>query len=381
MKGLLLIIALLLSGFEAVAEARPIRVLILSDSKELNISASSKLEIKDLGNVSPMLIVGRSGGRCSISLSKGRLLIDNLKGTYSPILVRTTQDSPLTVNGRRYRGEIEVRRGERGIEVINIVDLEEYLYGVIKREISPHWSMEAVKAQAVVARTFAHYNLFRHDKEGYDLCNTYHCQVYGGMTSEDPRSIEAVDATRNEILAYEGRSINAIYHATCGGHTADASLVWPGGGGLAYLKGVSCPFCKQSPHYSWHYRIRFSEISSTLREKGYTIGSIQAISLSKKDDFGRVGELSIRESKGEIRIGANAFRLAMDPGKIRSTSFRILQIGDEVIFEGLGWGHGVGMCQWGAKGMAELGFNYEEILGYYYPNTRISRIGNQSEAH
>jgi stage II sporulation protein D len=242
---------------------------------------------------------------------------------------------------------------------------------VIKWEISPSWPLEAVKAQAIVARSFAYANIGRHGEEGYDLCRSQHCQVYGGVESEDPRATMAVNLTRGKVITLGGKLINSIYHATCGGGTADASLVW-GGKDLWYLRGVRCRFCRYSPHHYWSCRISIEEIEGALRKKGLDVGKVRAIYPVKRDRFGRIQKLVIIHSKGRDVMGANAFRLAIGPEKVRSTLFTLQRSSDYFFFNGRGWGHGVGMCQWGAKGMAEDGFDYLDIIHHYYPDTEIS---------
>jgi len=364
------ILGLLLFGFKPV-QAFTIRILILKNADKIEIFTPKSLEIAEKQSPIPIFIGGSEGARCTITLSGGNILINKVRIGHSPILVRSIPPAALRVNGRRYRGELEIRKTGDSLKAINIIDLEGYLYGVIRREISPNWPMEAVKAQAVAARTFVHANLGRHENEGYDLCSSYHCQVYGGMESEEFRSIEAVDITEGEILTYNGKLINAIYHATCGGHTADTSLVWAGKE-LHYLKGVICPFCKESPHYSWCYQISLDKIKAALEKNGYALGPIHNISPSKKDKAGRIGELIINHGQKKTKMNASAFRFALGPSNLRSTLFELNNTGKAILFQGFGWGHGVGMCQWGAKKMAELGFNYKEILGYYYPDTQIS---------
>ncbi|MBU4310377.1 SpoIID/LytB domain-containing protein, partial [bacterium] len=245
-----------------------------------------------------------------------------------------------------------------------------YLYGVMKHEISPAWPREAVKAQAVAARSFALNKKLKNIGKPYDLVATILAQVYGGLSGEDPRSNEAIDETRGEVLTYEGELIAAYYHATCGGETEDVENVW--GGRLPYLKSVRCKYCKDSPHYEWEKELSLSDISNALSRKG--ISEIESIEVYKRSSTERVVELVVEDEFGKHIISGNQFRMALGPNVIRSTYFKMKEKRGRVEFKGRGWGHGVGMCQWGARGMAEKNFSYKEILKHYYTEVKIQKI-------
>ena len=287
-----------------------------------------------------------------------------------------TSSSYLKVNEREYRGKIKIiRESGQALTVINELGIEEYLYGVIREEISPAWPLEAVKAQAVAARTFALNQLGRHEEAGFDLCATTHCQVYGGASSEDPRSLAAVDKTQGEVLTYRGKLIYAPYHATCGGSTEDVTRVWSDLKRLPYLKGTRDGFCRDSPHYRWSARLSLREIEGALKIFGFKTGRIVSIAPLKQSRAGRISRLKINHSRGVLKVSANAFRLAVGPSLVRSTVFRMEKEGSGYLkFRGKGWGHGVGLCQWGARGMALKGYDYKEILRHFYPKTKINKI-------
>ncbi|MBA7605901.1 hypothetical protein ES703_13036 [subsurface metagenome] len=367
----LMIACFILTGFRDSSDPK-IRVAILLDASSVKISATGRFKIFAPGKLEAVV----TGDEDSIYQIQPGLFGLKMDGPeeYGDILeIKPLENTFIRVNNRTYRGEIEVRKTNDALLVINEVDLEEYLYGVMKHEISPAWPLEAVKAQAVAARSFALNKKLKNIGKPYDLCATITSQVYGGLSGEDPRSNEAIDETRGEILTYEGRPIAAYYHATCGGETEDVENVW--GGRLPYLKGVRCRYCKDSPHYEWEEKLSLLEISNALGHKG--ISEVESIEIYKRSDTGRIVKLVVEDEFGKHIISGNQFRMALGPNLIRSTLFKIKEKRGRVEFKGKGWGHGVGMCQWGTKGMAERDFSYKEILKHYYSNAEIRKMDNR----
>ena len=175
------------------------------------------------------------------------------------------------------------------------------------------------------------------------------------------------------ILTYHNRIFPAYFHATCAGHTEDAALLW--NIDIEPLKGVVCNFCKESPHFNWHRVLPLKQIKNTLLEAGYQeCADIRDIIILNRDASGRIRDLNIETTNKDIKISAKQFRNIFGPNIIRSTNFNVHIAGNDAVFEGFGWGHGVGMCQWGAYFMAKQGYNYDEILKYYYPQAEISSI-------
>jgi len=387
--AILILISFILVGFRENPDPK-VRVAILLDVPSVKISATGRFKIFAPGQLEAI----STGDENSIYMIRSGLFGLKIERPeeYGDILeIKPLGDSFIKVNNRAYRGEIEVRKkndalflsavkkqgspmtSEASLLVINEVDLEEYLQGVMKHEISPAWPKEAVKAQAVAARSFALNKKLKNIGKPYDLCATITSQVYGGLSGEDPRSNEAIYETRGEILIYQEKPIAAYYHATCGGETEDVENVW--GGRLPYLKSVRCKYCKDSPHYEWEEKLSLSEISNALSHKG--ISEIESIEIYKRSSTGRVVKLVIEDEFGKHIISGNQFRMALGPNLIRSTYFKMKEKRRRVEFKGKGWGHGVGMCQWGAKGMAEKGYNYKEILKHYYPNVKIKKIDSR----
>jgi len=275
-------------------------------------------------------------------------------------------------NGRRYKGRMLIFQKSGDLQVINELSLEDYLYGVIKWEINPNWPFASVAAQAIVARTYAFRKISDSSNKDYHLTNDVKDQMYGGVESEDPLARIAVDLTKGEILTFQGKPIQAYYHACCGGYTASSFDVW--GKDIPYLQAIPDKFCKESPYSHWIFKIKRQELKNILEKKGLISGKINQIKIVDWDKGGRVGKLLIDSSKGKTYLMGTEFRSLIGPNKLRSTLFNVEKRGNYFIFTGKGWGHGVGMCQWGAKAMAEKGYGVSEILKFYYPGTEIEKV-------
>jgi stage II sporulation protein D len=274
----------------------------------------------------------------------------------------------VTVNGKGYRGILEVSAWERGVLVVNELPLEEYLVGLINCEISSAWPMEAVKAQAVIARSYAVYQKAARRNLPYQLESSVMDQVYDGSDVEDSRAARGVQETAGEVLVYEGKVIQAFYHSNCAGHTEDASNVW--GQKVPYLKGVPCQYCQEANPMRWEQTVPLRKVEAGLRAAGYQVGQVKEIKVLQKNQSGRVQELEVASSRGRFSLTGVAFRKALGYSVVKSTNFELGISGDACLINGSGSGHGVGLCQWGAKQRAADGFSYREILSYYYPGVR-----------
>ena len=291
--------------------------------------------------------------------------------SYSSLKIES-KESGIKVKGKRYRGKIEIVMDKSSLLLINELKLEDYLVGLINQEISSKWPMEAVKAQAVVARTYALYQKKNRKYPTYDLESTVTSQVYGGMDSEDELARQAVKETEGEVAYYNGEMIQALYHSSCGGKTEDALEVW--GKEIPYLKSIKDPHCTEAPNYFWQYVIDLNGLRDRLMRFNGGIGEINSVSILKRSRTGRVTSISVRHSNGSFELPGKDFREALGFENLRSTDFTIKIKGDSVYLAGSGGGHGVGMCQWGAKGMAEEGKSYKDILKWYYPGVTIKRM-------
>ena len=282
--------------------------------------------------------------------------------------------SAIKINGKPYRGTAEISLGEKGILVVNELALEDYLVGLINCEISSAWPIEAVKAQAVIARTYALNRKEARRTSLYHLESSVIDQVYDGCEIEDSRAHRGVTETSGEVLTHDGTIIQAFYHSNCGGRTESAENVW--GARLPYLKGVDCAYCLLTPSTAWEQKLLLRDIEERLKNSGYKVSAVSDIRVGPRNNRGRLKNIVIMSSHGEISLTGDQFRKTMGYGIIKSTNFTLKVVSGEASFTGLGNGHGVGLCQWGAKQRALDGFAYTEILSYYYPGTVLSKLSD-----
>lgn len=374
----------------------------------------------------------------------------------------------------RYRGSLSFIQAAKGFTVVNELDLESYIRGILKIEMNPEWPQEALKAQAILARTYAVRNAGRFAAQGFDLDATENSQMYRGMNAEDPRTDAAVSATAGRVLTYNGQVATVYYHSDSGGATADVSHVW--GGSVPYLTARAEPVMYQSPYSVWSVSLSPRDVASALGKIKVDVGNVRGVRVKQKDSSGRAVLLGVTGDRGEADVRAHAFRMAIGSRVLRSTYFDIVGEGSAVrapaaavnnkpaspppvarapfaaemaseedplvemtrngvftkeemmdmlmnpdkrddylrrglarvggdtkkamplpvpavkqpqvnepavtpqtaspmglTFSGRGWGHGVGLSQWGAKAMAENGASCEAILTHYFPGTKIGR--------
>lgn len=309
---------------------------------------------------------------------------------------------------RPYRGSMEILPRDGMLTLVNVVDFEPYLWGVVSSEMSPRYPLEALKAQAVAARTYAARNLGRLAAQGFDLDDTAACQVYGGIFSEDPRTTQAVNETAGMVLTCEGKLIDAVYSSTCGGYTESAEDAW--GHPAPYL--VSVPDCDEShgptfwprptdeagwasffkttrglyclqpqqanpEAFRWVKLLTRKEIEALL-PAAYAVGTVKDIVPVKRGASGRITTLRVDGSDRSVTIEKELpIRKAF--GGLRSSAFTVDAYRDDngvpVVFAfwGGGWGHGLGMCQVGAVGRANVGWNCEKILSHYYRSAVLEK--------
>ncbi|MGA2091379.1 MAG: SpoIID/LytB domain-containing protein [Endomicrobiales bacterium] len=299
------------------------------------------------------------------------------KQFHSPIrIVLAGTNDLIRINGKRFHDSIVITAKNGKLTVVNELGLEDYICGILPEEANAAWPLESLKAQAVVSRTYVLKNMRRHEKNGFDVCNSDHCQVYGGAQCEDPRSNKAVELTRGEVLMYNGQMAQTLFHASCGGHTENPNNVWAWESATPpYLRGVTDKYCLNSPHQHWKNIVKEETIRKSLVKAGFSVGTITSIKVEGTNVSGRAKKLKIKSTNGVVEMKGSTFRMAIDPWIIRSTMFKkITKKGESFEFTGYGWGHGVGMCQWGAKEMAEHGKDYTHILNYYYPGTNVKKM-------
>ena len=342
-------------------------VTAASGSENIRVALADNRSTVSIASESGLIIGGRTdaGNEKKIVLSPGSVGSRPLRIKARSGLVR--------MNGKSYRGWLEVRKKRNGLLlIVNDLDLEDYLQGVVTSEIPHGWEYEALKAQAVAARTYALYQKRTAGGRPYHILATVSSQVYGGGSGERPRGAKAVRETQGLVLVYRGEVIPAFYHSSCGGHTEDAAELW--GIDEPYLKGVDCECQEISQYGLWEKKIRKQKIIAALRRRGIGITDIIGMGIKGITSAGRVKEVSVRSPQGERFIPADVLRAALGNTTIPSVFFELEMDGDEAVFSGRGSGHGVGLCQWGAEEMAEQGFDFRSILSHYYPGTNIVRL-------
>ncbi len=290
-------------------------------------------------------------------------------GNFSRLQIIPKKGGYVYVNKRAYRGKIILIAADARLSAVNELNVEDYLRGVLCNEVAPWWPMDALKAQAIIARTYALYQKQFTKNKDFDLTSDIYSQVYGGKNSERWRTSRAIDLTRARILMFQGKLLPAYYHAACAGHTEDASVLWKIN--LIPLKGVSCNFCSSSPHFKWQAQMPLEAIKDKLIKKGLPVENISGIEVIGYDVSGRVTGLKISAGAGFMTITAKDFRQALGPNILRSANFSVNISGETAYFDGFGWGHGVGLCQWGMYAMAKNGSTYEQILRYYFPQSEL----------
>lgn len=296
-------------------------------------------------------------------------------------------DNFVKINNRAYRGEIEIiisPTTPSTFNVINLVTMEDYLKGVVPAESSASWDIEALKAQAIAARTYAVSNWRKQYSEGFDLTATVSDQVYKGVEVEDERTNLAVKETAGKVITYNDKPINALFFACSGGKTDSALEVW--GIDLPYIKPVQ-DFDYNAPKYRWTQKLSSESIRKNLEKLNINVGQIKEIIPQTFTSVGRIKTIKIVGTNGEAILNGNQFRLS---NGLNSTFFtvessvslsrfimnKILNKTDDLpthfIFKGRGWGHGLGMSQWGAKEMAHQGYDHEKILKHYYTGVDLT---------
>ena len=302
-------------------------------------------------------------------------------------------DAPVRMNGRDYRGTLELRRGVNGVLVINRIGLEAYLQGVVGAEMGRRapGEEEALKAQAVVSRTYAVRNKGRYNAQGFDLMADVSDQVYAGLANENPMATAAVGATRGEILTYNGAPIDAFFFSTCAGRTEEGAAVFSGAS-RPYLRSVDdhdpagIAWCAASPRFRWSESWSRAELTAVLKRtlpaNNLPVNSatdLTEMRVLERTGSGRIAALELSGRSARTTLRGQTIRRVLAPtagGILRSNDFtvRLSRAGgkiERIDIDGRGNGHGVGMCQWGAVGRARAGEVYSHILSSYFPGTEL----------
>ena len=341
---------------------------------EVQLSTTNgKLSVYENPEQKPILVVPQ-GGTLDVRMMREQLVVNGREIKGERLVIQPETSGFIQVNHTPYRGYIAILK-RTGLTVVNYVLVEDYLYGVVPKEMPPSWNAEALRAQSVAARTFALKNRKSHSAEGFDLCSTSHCQVYEGMPAETRMTTEAVDSTRGEVLFYKGTIMDALFHADSGGMTESSEYVW--GSSVPYLRAVTEVQMQTQP---WNRTVSMSEFAQKLEKNGRAIGTLKEVRLSPltvgkgssdRSPSGRVRSAEFVGTKGRITLSGNELRSIFS---LPSTLFSIRIGKTDINFSGYGSGHGLGLSQWGAQALADKGKSYKDILFHYYTDVTLEKL-------
>ena len=378
------------------------------------VSAEGDYQILD-GNAGKSLLKMSEGSDAKLTISGNALHINGQKVGSSIITLKPNSSSARVLyNDVAYRGTLRIIYDGSSIKVINNVSLEDYTKGVLPSEMSPSWNKEALKAQAVAARTFALYSKSRQHSasSGYELCGSSHCQVYSGSGGETDATNQAVDATYGQVMYYNNQIIYAAFHASSGGATENSENVW--GSYMPYLRSVTDDDSR-SPYHNWTARFTVAQVEKKLASSGKGVGTLQSLamvpvssgdSVTGRSSSGRAYGIKFTGSSGNITLTGEQARSTFGlksamfnirtertaastaaaskstskskvvdaaPDAMSNTTMKLQGV-DSIVFEGHGFGHGLGMAQYGANAMAAAGSTYDQILHHYYTDVVIQEI-------
>lgn len=354
------------------ATAQDIRVGLSQGASEVTVGSSTPTSLLDgnghvLGQIPALQGFSATTATGGVSVAGKRAW---------QITLKPKENGFIYAGGRWYRGEVNLVRDSGGITVINRLNIEDYLASVIGKEMYNTWPQEALKAQAVASRSYAVFKLQRPQYKLFDVLDTTTSQVYAGLEGEANSTQEAVKATAGQVLMYQGKVIEAVFHSSSGGHTENSENVWQNV--VPYLRGVA-DFDQPSPSYQWTLNLTAAQ----LRQRIPGVGDILSMTPVKSSSTGRIQMLKVQGTKGDRLIKGTEARKALGlkstlftakpefglvagkPSTAKPTSFLI---------SGRGHGHGLGMSQWGAYGLATQNKTYQEILMYYFQGTTLKSI-------
>lgn len=413
-----ILIAVFAVPFLAIAQTpNLVKIGLVWGQTEIQLTLGESDQLLDLSGSQPQLIKTQPNVNQVISVSGSLIAINGKPVGKGPLRI-VPGNTFLTWNNQNYRYELWIVLIKGKLTLFNQLPLEEYLRGVVPKEVPATWPMASLKAQAIAARTYTLASLGRHAEDGFDLCSTTHCHVYGGASAEKPTTDQAVAETAGKIIVYKGKIINAIYHSTSGGYTADPEKVW--GMTEEYLKPVP-DWDQSSPYSLWYRSIEWSELQAAVARNYPQIGRLKQILPAAWGPQERIIKVCLKGDKGEVILTGEQFRfmaglpssyihLAVVYGPqplvtlwwLRDCAFPEAFVSlnalpgspseepvsppwdlpdpwawlqDKtplrIIVRGSGWGHRIGLSQWGAKGMAEAGYDENQILTYYYQGVSI----------
>jgi stage II sporulation protein D len=280
---------------------------------------------------------------------------------------------PLRIGTRDYVGALEIWRQGDGLLLVDELPMEEYVAGTVRGEASERWPVEALRAIAVVARTYAVFQQNRAAGKTYHVVAGTQDQNFAGWVPEGSPAREAALGTAGQVLTWQGRVFPAFHHSDSGGFTEAAQSVFSGDG-VPPLDGVRDEYSMESPNYTWTVTLPLSVIGERLRKGGVDVGQVTGLTVLERSPSFRVARLAVESSRGTATLRGADFRRLIGYDALKSTLFVPVAQDGVVRFEGRGWGHGVGLSQYGAKGMADRGYAYPQILEHYFPGTVLATL-------
>lgn len=332
-----------------------IRVLLLKTSEDIELKSGGKIQVFDANG--------------EFLKSTAETLV--IKGTQllSPVMIQF-ESNQFTLKSVQYRGTIRIIPKETAVFVVNVLPIEEYLASVVPSEMSPSWPMDALKAQAVCARTFAIKEKISKSNDLFDVVATTNSQAYKGMSVEHQRTNQAIQETKGQILTYKSEPIQSFFHANSGGFTEDSESVW--GRSLPYLKPVASPYCKEDSGYAWKKFYSFESLSLAFQKLG--LGEISELEILNRTQSNRIESVRLVGTEKSVQLSGNEFRKMLGFTSLPSLRFAVTKLENGFEMKGFGKGHGVGLSQWGSMGMAKEQYTYKEILAHYFKDVSFANV-------
>lgn len=371
MKKILLLISVIFLFHLSYAE-QTVRVQLADNLSSAEIITSGKVYIYPADGGKKYKVSQPATLKVSLP-EQGLIRLGALKTT-GPIIVQPTENVTLTFQKNVYTGKLYLIPTHSTFTVVEYTDLENYLLGVLPYEMSYSWPLEALKAQAVAARTYTRMQL-KGPQAPFDLYSDVRSQMYKGSGVVYDSVRQAVQGTSGQVLTYKDKLFNTYYHANCGGGTDDAKI-WTGSTEetIKPLKGASCKTDTHSKSYSWQATLPSQSINAFVNRNGLA-GNVTKIKIAQRTNTKRAVSLKFTTSKGTKTLSCARFRLAVGPSLLKSCKITSIdKSGRGFNFTGNGYGHGIGMCQDGAKGMALEGKTYKQILANYFPSAQLTTL-------
>ncbi len=347
-----------------------VRVLLGENLKSVQIKTSGRVHVYALGQEKKYKI--SQPQTLTVQFSGGKLRLGQLKAD-GPLVIEPAAGTQMTFQKNTYTGRFYAVPNGKTFQLIEYSDMEDYLLGVLPYEMSYSWPLEALKAQAVAARTFTLMQVQARQKNNFDLYSDVRSQMYKGSGKVYDSVQKAVSGTHGQVLRYQGNLFHTYYHANCGGGT-DNVQIWAGpkASAIQPLSGTSCAYDKHSKSYSWNATVLAASVNQFVNKNGLA-GSVKKIKVAKRTATTRAETLEFTTNKGKKTLSCAQFRLGVGAGLLKSCKITdISKTSKGFAFAGHGFGHGIGLCQDGAKGMAQAGKNYKQILSYYFPNSTLT---------